>query len=496
MSDGLGTRTARAMVWVYASYVGGRALVLVSTAILARVLSPEDFGLVALALIVTTALETLKDLGLTQALIVVDEEEAERRAPTIFFLTLGVGFTLWGLTAAFAPLAASVFDEPEVAPLLIALGANFVLRALGGTHYALAAKRLDFRRRTYAETADVAVRGVVGIGLALAGAGVWSIVIGYLAGTTTLTIALWFLVSWKPRLELKLKGLSKMARFGGSVTGIDVMVAINRNIDLIAVGKVLGPSALGVYSLAYRIPELLVLNFAVVGGYVLFPAFATLTREQMRGAYLIAFRYTVAIALPLAIAMVVLADPVILGLFGDQWVSGDGAMQALALFALTIAFDIPAGTVYKASGRADVLLKLAIPRFFVMTALMFAFASEGITAVAYCQLGVGVLFLAIQLYLTKRMLGAGFVVLGKVAAPPAVATAVMAAVAFGVDRLLVDPWPTLIAAAVLGGIAYVGTLRIVAPDLILGILERLRPGETAEAEIEAAPAPAGAPPRG
>ncbi len=495
MSEGLGTRTARAMAWVYASYVGGRLLVLVSTAILARVLSTDDFGLVALALIVTTGLETLKDLGLTQALIVVDEEEAERRAPTIFFLTLGVGFTLWGLTAALAPAMAGIFDQPEVAPILTVLGLNFVLRALGGTHYALAAKRLDFRRRTYAEVADVTARGLVGIGLALAGAGVWSIVIGYLAGTATLTVALWLLVGWRPRFELKLKGLSKMVRFGGSVAGIDVMVAINRSIDLIAVGKVLGASALGVYTLAYRIPELLVLNFAVVGGYVLFPAFATLTREQMRGAYLVAFRYTIALAMPLAIAMVVLADPVILALFGEKWISGDGAMQALALFALTIALDIPAGTVYKASGRADVLLKLAIPRFFVMTALMFAFASEGITVVAYCQLGVALVFLAIQLYLTKRMLGAGFIVLGRVAAAPVVATAAMALAALGADWLIAQPWPTLIVAGVAGAIAYVGTLRLVAPDLIFGIVERLRPGATAEAEIEAAPAPLGAPPR-
>jgi len=492
-SEGLGTRTARAMVWVYASYVGGRALVLVSTAILARVLSPKDFGLVALALIVTAALETLKDLGLTQALIVASDEETERRAPTIFFLTLGVGLTLWGVTAALAPAAAALFDEPRVAPLLMALGFNFVLRALGATHYALLAKQLDFRKRTYAEAGDVAVRGLVSIGLALAGAGVWSIVIGYLVGTATLTIALWLLVPWRPRLELRFEGLSQMVRFGGSITGIDVMSAINRNVDLIAIGKVLGPASLGLYTLAYRIPELLVLNFAIVGSYVLFPAFAKLDREALRRAYLVAFRYTVALALPLAVGMVILADPVILALFGEKWIAGDGAMQALTLFTLMIAFDIPAGTVYKATGRADVLFKLAIPRFFVLVALMVAFADDGITTVAYAQLGVGVLFLAIQLYLTERMLGAGFVVLGRVAAPPAAAALVMGAVVLGLDRLIGPPWPTLVVAGLVGSATYLGSLRVFAPDLVSGLLERLRPGAAAEAEIEGAPAPEGAP---
>jgi O-antigen/teichoic acid export membrane protein len=495
MSQGLGTRTARAMVWVYASYVGGRALVFVSMAILARVLTPEDFGLVALALIVTTALETLKDLGLTQALIVADEEETERRAPTIFFLTVGIGFVLWGITAIFAPLAVGVFDEPEVAPLLIALGSNFVLRALGATHYALAAKHLDFRKRTFAEVGDVVVRGFASIGLALAGAGVWSIVIGYLAGTVALTITLWVMVPWRPRLELRFEGLSHMVRFGGSITGIDVMSAINRNVDLVAVGTVLGAAALGLYSLAYRIPELLVLNFAVVGSYVLFPAFATLRREEMRDAYLTSFRYIVAITLPLAIGIFVLASPLMLALFGDQWVGADGAMQALSLFALMIAFDIPAGTVYKATGRADVLFKLAIPRFFVLVALMVLVADQGITTVAYAQVGVGALFLSIQLYLTKRLLGAGFLVLARVAAPAVAATAAMAAALFGLDQAISAPWPTLIVAGVVGGAVYLGVLRLLAPDLVRGIVERLRPGPTAEAEIEAAPAPSGAPSR-
>ena len=472
----LGSRTARAMVWVYASYIGGRALTLLSKmAILARLLGPREFGLVALALIVTVALETLKDLGLTQALIVATDEETEKRAPTVFFLTVAMGFVLWGVTAALAPLMAEVFDEPRVTPILIALGFNFVLRALSATHAALAAKSLDFRKRTFAEAGDVAVRGLVSIGLALAGAGVWSIVVGYLVGTATLVVVLWVMVEWRPRLELRLAGLSRMVRFGGSITGIDVMVAVNRNVDLIAVGAVLGTVSLGLYTLAYRIPELLVLNFAVVGGYVLFPAFATLDREALRAAYLVAFRYTVALALPLTVAMVVLAHPIVLVVFGEQWVGAVGAMQLLALFALTIAIDIPAGTVYKSSGRADVLLKLAIPRALVVAGLMALFVDEGIATAALIQLVVGVGFVAIQLYLTKRLLGAGFRVLAVTAAPIALATAAMGAAAAGLDYVIAGPWPSIAAASAVGAFVYLGTLRVAAPDLVSGLIERLKP---------------------
>jgi len=152
----LSIRTLRGTAWAYGSYVGGQALVLVSTAILARLLSPGEFGLVALAIVFVTLLDTVSDLGLSPALVISTEAELRERADTVFGFTVGLGAILSALTAAAAPLAAGFFDRPDLAPLLAVLGLNFLLRALGATHYALAQKRIDFRSRTAAELTGVA----------------------------------------------------------------------------------------------------------------------------------------------------------------------------------------------------------------------------------------------------------------------------------------------------------------------------------------------------
>src|SRR5918999_4585018 len=152
---GIATRTLRGAAWAYGSYVGGRVLVLASTALLARLLAPAEFGLVALALIFIALLETVADLGLSQSLVIVRHNVLEH-ADTVFTASVLVGTGLACATAAIAPLAALFFHEPALLGLLPVLGANFLLRSLGTTHYALAQRRIDFRSRTAAELADVA----------------------------------------------------------------------------------------------------------------------------------------------------------------------------------------------------------------------------------------------------------------------------------------------------------------------------------------------------
>ena len=154
-------RTARGMAWAYGSYVGGRVLVLVATAILARLLTPEEFGVVALALAFTLFLDMLKDFGIAEALIIVEEGEVDAKAETAWVVMQVGGLLLLGVAAALGPVAADFYDEPQLVGMLPVLGLTFVLRSFGAVHYALAQKRMDFQVRTAAEMADVVVRGVL-----------------------------------------------------------------------------------------------------------------------------------------------------------------------------------------------------------------------------------------------------------------------------------------------------------------------------------------------
>ena len=340
----IGTRTLRGVLWGYGSFTGGRALSLIATAILARVLVPEDFGLVAIALTFLALLDGATDFGLSQALITQDDDVVEERAETVFVSSVALGLLASAVIAALGPLAASFFDEPDLAAIAPVLGLNFFLRSLGSTHYAIAQRDLDFRTRTIAEFAEVFIRGAAGIALALAGFGAWSLVLGYLAGSIALDIVIWSLVSWRPKFKPRLSHLRSMVGFGGTISGVTFIAALISNMDYLFIGRVLGTGALGLYTLGFRLPELLIINLSVVASVVLFPAFSSMDRESLSRAYLVAFRYVSIVALPTAVVLAVLARPLILALFGDQWVDSIVPMQLLTLYAFSVAFSVPAGS--------------------------------------------------------------------------------------------------------------------------------------------------------
>jgi O-antigen/teichoic acid export membrane protein len=459
----LGTRTSRGMLWAYGSYVGGRLLVLISTAILARLLDPTDFGLVALALIFTALLESVSDLGVGQALVVFrgDEERVLEQAETAFVFSVVLGAGLTAVTAALSPLAALFFDQPELVGLLAVLGTNFLLRSLGATHYALSQKRLDFRARTVAEMADVVVRGLTGIALALAGTGAWSLVIGYIVGTATLSAAMWLMVPWRPRLRPRRAHVRQLVGFGGTISAVSALGAVIANVDYVFIGRVLGAASLGLYTLGFRLPELIVINLSVVAGQVLFPAFAAVERAALGHAFLVSLRYTLMVAVPCSALLVGLAEPLTLAAFGERWRDSIAPMQVLTIYALGVAIGIPAGSAYKATGRAGVLLKLAVPRAALLVAAIAVFVDHGIVAVAACQAVVAALFAAVGIALASRLLDVGVRRLWSVAWPSLGGAAAMLAVMLPLESAISSPWLALLLAGASAGATYVGALWLI-----------------------------------
>lgn len=475
-NEGLAARTVKGTAWAYSSYVGGQIGVLISTAILARLLDPDDFGLVAAALVFIYLLETVSDLGLGPALVIAKQDELREKSETVFAFTVVMGVGLSLAAALVAPLAAAFFHQDGLKTLLPVLGLNFTIRSLGATHYALAQKRMDFRSRTAAEVADVVVRGATGITLALTGFGAWSLVGGYLAGTATWVVTLWLLVPWRPALKPQRAYLGGMLRFGGTLTAVDILAALINQVDYAFVGRVLGATALGLYTLGFRLPELLIVNFAIVAGKVLFPAFATVDRSGLDRAFLVSMRYTLLITLPMAVGLVVLAHPLTIAVFGDKWAGAAPVARVLTVYALGVTIGIPAGIVYKATGRASVLLKLAIPRAALVVTSIAIFVNDGIVAVALCQAAVAALFASIGIALASRLLHVSFHRIWSAVWAPLAAAAGMAAVMVPVAQRVSSPWPALLAGAAAGGTVYLALVLLLAQDTVQHLKETLFPG--------------------
>lgn len=468
------------MLWAFGSYAGGRFLILVATAVLARLLTPADFGLVALALTFIALLEGISNLGLGQALIIQDKSDLEEHAETAFVWSIAFGIVAAALIAALSPFIAGFFDEPQLVGIIAALGGNLFLRSLGITHYSLAQRGLDFRARTIAELSEAVVRGLVGIGLALAGFGAWSLVLGYLVGTVALDIAIWALVPWRPKLKPRRKNLPRLLRFGGALSLVDVTAAVGNNIDYLFVGKILGPAQVGLYSIAFAVPRLTVVNVSGVAEKVLFPALAIHDRRELGRAYLITIRYLWMLALPVCALLALLAEPLILAIFGDQWGGAVVPMQVLAIYGFAMATGFAAGTVYKATGRIVVVLILVSIRVALLVTGLALFTDEGITVVAACQaVAVGSVE-AVGVVLAARLLGVRLWEIWRELWPTLVAAVAMALPVIAIERAISDPWAAVIVGGVVGLAVYGGMLVLVALDSLRYLRDRLLPRVSAE----------------
>ena len=492
----LATRALRGVIWAYGSFVGGRLLVLGSTIVLARLLTPEDFGLVALAIAIMALLEGVSDLGLNAALVISSDERLEERAQTVFVTSVGLGAALSVVVFALSPLAASFFDQPDLVAIAAALGCNFFIGSLGSTHYALAQKKLDFRARTIAETADIVTRGSTGIILALTGFGAWSLVVGYLVGSVVMVVAIWIMVPFRPNLRANRRDFRDMVGYGGTISGVNVVATVIANVDYLFVGRILGAASLGLYTLAFRLPELLILNLSMVGAQVLVPAFSTVDEDSLGRTFLISLRYTLMIALPLSIALAILAEPITLTLFGPQWEGAAKVMPILVIYAFAVTVGVPAGAVYKATGRAGILLVLGVVRLAVLVGALALFADEGTVAAGLCQASVAVAAEIVGISLASRLLGVGMPAIARTCAPLLAAGAAMA-VALAAGNLLIDgDLLTLLVAVPVGGLVYLGAVWALVPEAVHYLRSKLHSADAVEAgppalpdAIEAEPTP-------
>lgn len=468
-SPGLGSRTLRGMAWAYGSYVGLRLTTVVTTAILARLLTPKDFGVVAVAVTFMAFLEMIQGLGVSQAIVIAPEEQLADQADTGFTVSVAIGAALAIVAAALGPTVASFFHQPRLATVMPVLGSTFFILGLSSTHYALAMRKIDFRSRTIAELADAGVRGVVGIGLALAGAGVWSLIIGYVAGNIALTGLLWWLVPWRPRHLRSLRHIRKLLSFGGYVTGIGVMAAFLAQFDNLVVGRVLGVRQLGFYSIATRIPSLFILNVAIVAGQVLFPAFSALDSEGLRRGVITCFRYIATVVFPLTAFLIVLAEPITIAIFGPRWHGAVGAAQVLCLWAVMSPISMVCGNAFMSRGRARLLFLLAIPQAIALVVGSLLVARHGIVAVSWVQAAIAIAAQIVTLAIARQMFDLQLSSLLGAFAPPLLASAVLSGLLLAIDHLITTPVPAIAIGALVGAVVYLAVLHMLARDLLPGV---------------------------
>jgi lipopolysaccharide exporter len=480
--SGLGRRTAWGLIWAMLGAGAGKLLTLASIAVLARLLAPAEFGLFAFALVYLAYLETLGDLG-TGAALIYWPNRTRDVAQVTFALNLLTGIGWFLLTWILAPAVAAFFHSPAGAPILRALGATFVLKALGNTHDALCKKELRFKARLIPEIGLAAAKAALTIALARAGFGVWSLVWGQLAAMGARAALLWLVVPWRPAWRWPSDLLQPVLTYGGWIVLVNVVAVIVHHADYVVVGRMLGVTALGFYQMAYKVPETVVIVLVWQASMVLFPAFSQ-ARASGRGlgdAYLTALRYFALLAVPAAVSVFLLAEPLVLTLFGERWRPSIPILRALAVYTGLRALGTHAGDVLKAQGRPKLLAALAVVKALVLVPALLVAARWGATAVAATTAGVAGATILLDFALVHRTAGIRVrSILGAIATsllPAAVLAVVLTGwmhAAGGAGSPLV-----LVGGVVLGLAGYLVALGVMSPGVCHRALSSLWPRSVA-----------------
>lgn len=463
-------------MWSIIQKWGREAISFVTFILLSRLLVPEAFGLVAIATVFTTFVEIFLDQGFSAAIVQRAEIEKEH-LDTAFWtgILTGILLTIGGVLAS-GPIAA-FYGEPELAPVLKWLSINFLFSAFSSTQIAILQRRLAFKNLAARSLAATLVGGVVGVVMAFAGYGVWSLVAQNLANSAAAAIVLWGTSDWRPGFRLSKSHFSEMFSFGISIVGNRIMVYLSRRSDDFLIGYFLGPTQLGYYTIGYRLLLTIIRVVTGITNSVAFPTFSRLQQEpeRMRRAFYKVTQYTSLLAFPVFIGLIVLAPEIVPTLFGEQWLPSVPIMQILSLIGILQSVLFFNGSIINAAGKPSWQLAILFLTTFCSVLGFLLVVRLGIVAVAASFVIIGYLLAPVSFIVVRNLIQIELKTYLLQFTPSLLASLVMTAVIVGLKYLfrdqLLNQYLELSIYVLAGGLTYVLVMGLAANSLSRQVLD-------------------------
>lgn len=357
-------------------------LQMVSTIVLARLLSPADFGLVAMVTAVTGFVMLFKDAGLSMA-TVQREKITHSQISALFWINVAISIGLMILTACLAPIIAKFYNEPQLQGITFAIAATFIFGGLSVQHQALLKRQMQFRLLALIDIAAMLTGVAAAIIIGVLTRSYWALV-AMPAGIVIATcLGVWIACPWNPGAPQTAKGLKPMLQFGGMLTGFSVINYFARNVDNVLTGWWLGATALGLYSKAYGLLLLPINQINAPFSSVMIPALSRLQNkpEAFQKLYMQIIGGIAWLGMPAITILALHADSIIRLVLGNQWLSAVPVFQLLAPAALMATTNVAASWAVVPTGRADKQLKLSLvtsPCFVLAVCIGLPFGIEGV----------------------------------------------------------------------------------------------------------------------
>jgi len=333
-------------------------LQMASTVILARLLTPQDFGLIAMVMVVTGFVARFKDMGLSEA-TVQKAEINHTQISTLFWINLLLSFGLMLIAAALAPAMTWFYDEPRLTWITVALASGILFGGLTIQHQALLKRQMRFGILAAIDIASISVGIFAAIIAAWYGAGYWSLVIMHLAQPMICIVAVWIICPWRPGLPALGSGVREMLAFGGYLTGFNLMNYFARNGDNLLIGKFWGPGQLGLYSKAYSLLLLPLQQISWPIGVVAIPVLSRLQKEpdRFKSYYYQAMSMISFLTMPFVAILAALSHEIITIVLGKQWTDSAVIFKVLAFGAVFQPIWSALDWIYVSLGQTKRLIR-------------------------------------------------------------------------------------------------------------------------------------------
>lgn len=380
-SHNLKEQTLSGLLWSFIDRFSQQGITFIVGIILARLLSPKEFGLIGMITIFIAISESFIDSGFSQALI-RKKDCTEKDYSTVFYFNLVVGLLFFLILFISAPAIASFFNEKQLVNLIRVLGLVLIIDAFTIIQRTTLTQQINFKLQTKVSVIASIVSGIVGIVMAYAGFGVWSLVAKTLVQRIINSLLLWFWNYWKPQMVFCIKSFKELFSFGSKLLVSGLINTLYINIYYLIIGKYFSAQELGYYSQAVKFNDLPSSNINGIVSRVSYPVLAQLQNnpQQLKSGYKKIIKSTMFITFVLMLGLAVTAEPLLMTLIGEQWRTSVEYLQLLCFVGMLYPLHALNLNMLNVKGRSDLFLKLEVIKKLIAIPIIIVGVFWGIKA--------------------------------------------------------------------------------------------------------------------
>ena len=401
----IGHKALKGSKWVFLSSVLSKSFQFITTVILARLLLPADFGIIAISQIIIGIVSLFQDMGMTQALI-QKKENIEESADTVFLFNIFWSLILYIAVFIAAQYIGAFFGNNEAVTVLRVLCLSFLFQPFNIISNALMKKEFYFKRLFNITLWPAIFSSLASIILAYFGFGVWALVLGILTGNLLNAVFAWLSISWRPAFKFNMGIVKDMLNFGGAISMQNVIIWFENTFDDILVGRWLGTPLLGVYRLGYNIAIIPASQIAGPINDVVYSTFVKLqdNKADLKRFFLYIIKYVSLITFPVGAFLFTASGILVTTVLGEKWSESIQVIQFVSVYGTigSITFVIP--TLCRAVGKPELFLRYLIILLFVTVPVFVYAVPYGLKAISFVHFAMAILFLPYNLSIGMHLL--------------------------------------------------------------------------------------------